>query len=404
VSAVLFVGAGRDQQPAIVQARALGHRVIAVDDDTDAPGLAHADVAELTAVDEPDGVESVARRHVVDAVVTVAHDRAVPVVAMVAERLGLPSLGPDVAHRFTHKLAMRRTLAEEGLPQPAFAAVRTLAEGRAAIGTVGLPAVLKPADAEGQRGLFRVEEPGDLESHLHAALAESSSREALLEQLVEGTEMNAVVVAVGHRQVARLVSLSDRLRPEHVGFGVARAHVHPARIHSDQLGTAERTAERVASVLGLRDGIGVVQLVATPDGGVSVLGAAARVPGGRLAELVRHAVGIDLVELALRFALGEEIFEEDAMPRRSEPVSLRYLTAAPGQLPTGRVARIGALGPVLSADGVVAAETYLSPGDVVRPLRSAADRYGHVIATGPTTVEALDNADRAAALVVVEVA
>lgn len=401
MSAVLFIGAGRDQHSAIVRARALGHRVIAVDDDPDAPGLAHADIAELTDVDAPDDVEGVARRHDVDALVTVAQDRAVPVVAAVAERLGLPSLGPDVAHRFTHKLAMRRTFAEEGLPQPEFAAVRNLAEGRAAIDTVGLPAVLKPADAEGQRGLFRIEEPGDLESHLHAALAKSSSREALLEQLVEGTEMNAVVVALGG--AARLVSLSDRLRPEHVGFGVARAHLHPARIHSDQLSAAERTAERGASVLGLREGIGVVQLVATPEGGISVLGAAARVPGGQLAELVRHAVGIDLIELALRFALGQEILQEDALPRRSEPVSIRYLTAAPGQLPTGRVARLGPLGPVLSAEGVLAAETYLSPGDVVRPLRTAADRYGHVIATGPTTLEALDNADRAAALVVVEV-
>jgi len=296
---------------------------------------------------------------------------------------------------------MRRMLAEEGLPQPAFAAVRNLAEGRAALETVGLPAVLKPTDADGQRGLFRIEEPGDLESHLHAALAESSSREALLEHLVEGSEMNALVVALGG--AVRLVSLSDRLRPGHVGFGVARGHVHPARIHSDQLGAAERTAERVASVLGLREAVGVVQLVATPEGGVSVLGAAARVPGGQLAELVRHAVGIDLVELALRFALDEDVLEEDVLPRRSEPVAIRYLTAAPGELPTGHVARIGALGPVLSAEGVVAAETYLSPGDVVRKLRTAADRYGHVIATGPTTVEALDNADRAAALVVVEV-
>ncbi|HEY1316238.1 MAG TPA: ATP-grasp domain-containing protein [Gaiella sp.] len=401
MSAVLFVGAERDQRAAIVQTRGLGHRVVAVDDDPDAPGLAHADVAEVADIDDPGAIESLARRHAVDAVLTIARDRAVPVVAAVAERLGRPSLGADVAHRFTHKLAMRRTLAEEGLPQPAFAAVRNLAEGRAAIDTVGLPAVLKPADAEGQRGLFRIEEPGDLESHLHAALAESRSQEALLERLVEGTEMNGVVVAL--RGTASLVMLSDRLRPDVIGFGVARAHVHPARIHSDQLASAERTAERVATVLGLRDGIGVVQLVATTDGGVSVLGAAARVPGGRLAELVRLAVGIDLVELALRFALGENVADVDARARTSEPTAIRYLTAAPGQLVMGSVARVGALGPALSAQGVVEAETYLAPGDVIRPLRTAADRYGHVIATGPTTVEALDNADRGAALVSVEV-
>ena len=96
--------------------------------------------------------------------------------------------------------------------------------------------------------------------------------------------------------------------------------------------------------------------------------------------------------------------EGEVRPRVSQPVAIRYLTASPGQLPTGRVQRVGALAPALSAAGVVEAETYLSPGDVVRPLRTAADRYGHVIAIGPTTVEALDNADHAAGLVGVEVA
>ena len=86
----------------------------------------------------------------------------------------------------THKIAMRRTLAEEGIPQPPFAAVRSLAEGRAALETVGLPAVLKPVDSGGQRGIFRIDDPDDLESHLHAALAESPAGEAILERYVDG--------------------------------------------------------------------------------------------------------------------------------------------------------------------------------------------------------------------------
>ena len=103
--------------------------------------------------------------------------------------------------------------------------MRNLAEGRAALETVGLPAVLKPADAERQHGLFRIDDPGDLESHLHAALAESRSQEAVLERFVDGTEMNAVVVA--RDGAVRLLTLSDRLRPDGPGFGVAWAHVHP---------------------------------------------------------------------------------------------------------------------------------------------------------------------------------
>ena len=349
-------------------------------------------MSEVADLGDPVAIEEVARSHGVDAVLTVARDRAVPTVAVVSERLGLPSLGSDAAHRFTHKLAMRRTLAEEGLPQPAFAAARNLAEGRAAIETVGLPAVLKPADGERQHGVFLIDDPGDLESHLHAALAESRSQEALLERFVEGTEMNAVVVA--RDGAVRLVTLSDRLRPEGLGFGVAWAHVHPARIHSDQL---------VAAVLGLRDGVGLVQLIARPDGEVSVIGAAARMPSPQLEELVRHAVGVDLLDVSLRVALGRDVPAELALPRFSQPVAIRFLTADPGPLPTGSVTRVGALGPVLSPHGVVDAETCLSPGTVVVPVRTADDRHGYVVATGPTTVEALDSADHAAALLVVEV-
>jgi biotin carboxylase len=401
VSSVLFVGAGRHQRRAIAQARDRGLRVVAVDRNPDAPGLALAEVPEIVDFVDVDAVEDVARRHEVDGALTISADRAVPVVAAVTERLGLPSIGTEVAHRMTHKIAMRRTLAEEGIPQPAFAAVRSLAEGRAAIATVGLPAVLKPVDSGGQRGLFRIEAPGDLESHLHSALAESPAREAILEAFVDGTEMNGIVVARGGE--ARLLTLSDRLRPAGVGFGVGWIHVYPASIHSDQLALAERTAERAVAALGLRDGIAFPQLIATTDGQVSTVEVAARIPGGQMADLVRHAVGVDLVELALRFALGEDVPDEVALPRFSQPLAIRFLTAAPGPLPTGRVTRIGSLDAVLACDGVVQAETYLTEGETIRPVRLDGDRRGYVIATAATSIEALARAEAAARLVEVEV-
>ena len=143
-------------------------RVVAVDRNGGAPGLAIADVGEVVDfVDVPEVVE-VGRRHAVDGVLTVSADRAVPVVAAVAEELGLPGIGTDVAHVMTQKIAMRRLLAEAGVPQPRFAAARDLASARAAAETVGFPAVLKPADSGGQRGIFRLESIDDLDAHLHA--------------------------------------------------------------------------------------------------------------------------------------------------------------------------------------------------------------------------------------------
>ena len=398
---VLFVGAGLHQRRAIEQARRSGLRVVAVDGDPDAAGLPLADAAETVDFADGEAVAEVGRRHAVDGVLTISADRAVPIVAAVAEALGLPGIGVETAHAMTNKVAMRRRLAEAGVPQPRFAALRSLSEARLALDHVGLPAVLKPADSGGQRGIFRLEAPDDLDRHLHAALSESPSREAVVEEYVEGLELNGLAVARGG--TVTLLTLSDRLRPPGQGFGVGWIHVYPSSLYGDVLAEAERVATSAVHALGLQDGMSFPQLIAADDGRVLVVEVAARVPGGQMADLARHAVGIDIVDIALRQALGEDIGDDDVRARFSKPIAVRFLTAAPGPLPVGRVRRIGDLDAVLATTGVLQAEVFLAEGEVIRPVRVDADRRGYVVATGPTSVLALDAAETAARLLDVEV-
>ena len=397
---ILFVGAGRHQRRAILRARELGLRVVAVDRNPDAPGLAEADEAEVVDFRDVEQVAEVGRRHGVDGVLTVSADRAVPVVAAVAEELGVPGIGRATAHLMTHKVAMRRRLAEAGVPQPAFAAVRTLHEGRAGLKAVGLPAVLKPADSGGQRGVFRLDSSDDLDAHLHAALAESSTGEAIVESFHEGLELNGLAIARGG--AVEVLTLSDRLRPPGIGFGVGWIHVYPTSLFGDTLAAAERGVVHAVHALGLRDGIAFPQLLASPDG-VRVIEVAARIPGGQMADLARHAVGVELVEVALRQALGESVPDELARPRVEQPLAIRFLTAAPGPLPTGKVRSVGGLEKVRAFPGVVQADTYLTVGETIRPVRLDGDRRGYVIAVGETNLEALERAEAAARLVDVEV-
>ncbi len=394
---VLFVGAGRHQRRAIAQARAVGLHVVAVDRNPDAPGLEEADIAEVVDFSDVDAVIEVARRHAVDGVLTISADRAVPVVAAVAEALGLPGIGTETAYVMTQKIAMRRVLADAGVPQPEFAAVRNVHEGYAALERVGLPAVLKPADSGGQRGVFRLETADDLERHLHVALAESPTDEAIIESYVEGLELNGLVIVRDGE--AFPLTLSDRLRPPGIGFGVGWIHVYPATIYADQLEEAERVAVHAVHALGLRDGIAFPQLLATDDGRVLVIEVAARIPGGQMADLARHAVGVDLIEIALLQALGEEVPDEVARPRFTQPLAIRFLTASPGPLPTGTVTEIGSLEKVSAFPGVVQADVYLSVGETIRPVRLDGDRRGYVIAIADTNVEALERAEAAAQLV-----
>jgi biotin carboxylase len=400
VKTVLFVGAGRHQLRAIERARELGLRTVAVDRNAEAPGLAVAGVGEVVDFSDVARVTEVARGHRVDGVLTVSADRAVPVVAAVAEDLGLPGIGRETAYLMTHKIAMRRKLAEQGVAQPEFAAVRTLHEARVAVDTIGLPAILKPANTGGQRGLFLLRYPDELETHLHAALAESPTQEAIVERYHDSLELNGLAIARdGH---VTTLTLSDRLRPPGIGFGVGWIHVYPTTLFADPLAQAEDALVRAVHALGLRDGIAFPQLLASEDG-VRVIEVAARIPGGEMARLALHATGVDLVEIALRQALGEAVPDELVMPRFQRPLAIRFLTAEPGPLPAGRVRRIGSLEKVLAFPGVVEADTYLSVGETINPVRLDGDRRGYVIATGDTNLEALERAEAAARLVDVEV-
>ena len=401
MTTVLFVGAGRHQRLAIEQARGRGLRVAAVDRNADAPGLGVADVGEVVDFTDVDGVVEVARRIGVDGVLTVSADRAVPVVAAVAEELGLPGIGTHTAHLLTHKRAMRDTLGAAGLPQPPYASLRSMADIEAAVTAVGFPAVLKPVDSGGQRAVFRIDSRDELERHLDEALAESPTSEALLEGFVDGVEMNGIVIArVGE---PALITLSDRLRPPGIGFGVGWIHVYPPSIPHDQLRLASQVAVESVRALDLRDAIAFPQLIASLDGGVSVVEVAARIPGGQMADLVRHAVGVDLVEVALLQALGEYVPDDVALPRFAQPLAIRFFTAEPGPLPTGRVTRIGELDVVLSSEGVVQADTYLQVGETIRPVRRDGDRRGYVIAIADTPEEALRRAEHASTRLHVEV-
>ena len=200
-----------------------------------------------------------------------------------------------------------------------------------------------------------------------------------------------------------MLTLSDRLRPPGIGFGVGWIHVYPATIFADALVEAERVAQAAVHAAGMRDGIAFPQLLVADDGSVRVVEVAARIPGGQMADLVRHAVGVDLVEVALRFALGDQVPDELGLPRFSQPLAIRFLTAEPGPLPAGRVRSFSGLERVLAFPGVVQAEVYFEVGETIRPVRLDGDRRGYVIAVGATNVEALERVEAATRLLDIEV-
>jgi biotin carboxylase len=356
---VLFVGPGRG---AIRRADELGLRVVVSPDLNDVESL-----LEL------------AHREPIDGIVTSPNDPAVPLVAAAAEALGLPGMGTETAHLLANKIAMRRRFAEQGVGQPSFAAVRALQDGRAGFETIGAPSVLKPADSSDPRGVFRLDSVDDLEAHLHAALAASVDGEAIVESFHDGLALNAL--AIVRDGEARLLTLFDRPQPW--------AHVYPTALFADALALTESTVVGAVHALGVHNAVAFLELIYSDDGEVRVIDVAAGMPGAHTAELVRHAIGVDVIEVALLQALGQHVPDALVAQRFSQPVAMKFLAVEPG-----RVQSVGTLDKVLAFPGVVGAEVFVEPGETV-----SEDRRGYVIAVADTNLEALERAEAAATLV-----
>ena len=378
---LLVLGAGAAQLGLLQAAAARDVTVIAVDRDPLAVGFALADERAVISSEDEQGIDRLARARAVDGLISPGADWPVGIAARVAERLGLPHpIDGATAVLSTTKTRQRERFASAGVLQP-----RTFSVSDPAI---PFPCVVKAPDRQGQRGLTLVDTSSAFAAAVGAAVAESRGGGVLVEELIDGPELT--VNAVSRDGAFIPLTVTDRLLAEPPAFGVALAHVWPSCHPTDSVIEAARAA---VAALGIDNGPSYTQIRLGPDGRPYVVEVAARLGGGHDAELCRAAVGVDLNDLAVSFALGQDPCHNvsQAGGRGSGGACVLFLVAPEGVL--------------LETEGVEAAEamegvewvrTYRSPGWRFGPLRRGADRAGAILATGADREDALARARRAA--------
>jgi biotin carboxylase len=381
---LLVLGAGPAQLGLLAAARERGLFVIALDRNPAAVGFQYADRRAIISTEDERGIHRLAAAERVHGVIAPGIDWPVAIAARVAERLGLPHpIDPVTAVLATSKLRQRERFAAAGVPQPRWKVVGEPDD------ELGFPCVVKAPDLQGQRGLSLVREPGELRGAVEAAVAESRSGTALIEELVDGPEVTVNAFSLGARFVP--LTVTDRLTAEPPAFGVALAHVWPSEAAADE---AARAAEAAARSLGVADGPTYTQVRIGPDG-PQVIELAARLGGGHDAELCLAALGVDLNGLALGAALGEPISEDELIPQAvAGGGCTRFLVP-----PEGELEGIEGLEEARAQEGILQVRIYREPGHVFGPFRHGSDRAGAVLAVGDSRDDALERADRASALI-----
>ena len=312
-------------------------------------------------------------------------DQGVMAAALASQSLGLRHNPPLAVERTRDKWAMRRALAEQAIPQPAFAAVEGDADGTAAAGLVGLPCVVKPVSLSGSRGVIRANDLDEVRAavarvrSILIAAGRPAVEPLLLEAYVPGVEV--AVEGLMRDGVLELLAIFDKPDPLEGPYFEETLYVTPSRLDEAVLGEVRRRSADAARALGLREGPLHAEL--RIDGGrASVLELAARSIGGLCSRALRFGAGLSLEAVILRHALGLAV----ADPTRERAASGVMM------LPIGRagvLVEVDGQERARAVAGIGGLEITIARGRPVVPLPEG-DRYlGFLFARGadPASVE-----------------
>lgn len=390
---LMIIGAGREQVPAIVNARKLGYETVVTDINPRAPGFAYADYAEVVSTADFDGNLKVAGHHRIDGIMTLGSEVAVPIVARIAQLLALPGMSEETAFKATNKNAMREAFKAFGVPSPASEPVKTLAEAERFARQFGYPLVIKPSNSSGQRGVEKVIDWPALCRCFDEAIKYSTDGYAILETFYAGPEIN-VTAAVVAGQVT-ILSLSNRITAASPHFGIAVEHVFPPDIPDQQAREVAAASVSAIRAIGLENGIAYPQIVAG-ENGPQVIEIAARIPGGFMREVGMYMSGIDMIDVAIQLAMGEVISLDEF--DKSDPVpalSVRFMTELDYPVTDRPVSEIVGIENAASSQGILSVDINAEIGRTLPSLNSSSARFGAILAKGADRDDARKNSRRA---------
>lgn len=300
---IMILGAGVYQLPILQKASSLC-RVVLVAPEVSKEFARYADKIYYLDLREQEKIAEIAREEKIDGIITDQTDIPVRSVAYVAEKLGLPGIGYDTACLFTDKGRMRRKLEELGLPVLPNKTVSTKEEAEDFLKMLGTPAIIKPADNQGSRGVYKISSGQELEEYYEASSKASPSGRVVVEKYVSGREF--VVEALSFDHDYQELILGDTVYFDIENAFAAKNRIFPSVAEEELQRKVSALNEKIIRGFGLKQGISHSEYVM--DGGeVYLIETAARGGGVFISsDLIHLGSGLDTEEFLIRMALGNQ--------------------------------------------------------------------------------------------------
>lgn len=375
---VMIIGAGKLQVPAIVKAKEMGLKVIAIDMDSNAPGFKLSDeFIQLSTID----IENCLKKALEikpDAVMTLASDMPIRTVAAIGEKCNLRTISFETALNATDKGKMRIKLKEMNVPVPNFYIVSSMEQYLQVIKHFMGKFIVKPADSSGSRGIVLVDGSNNVNEAYWYAKKHSRSGEVLVEEYMVGPEVSVEALTINGK--TDVIAITDKLTTGVPHF-VEMGHSIPSHLPTKVQKEIKNLALAAIEAIGIDFGPTHTEIIVTQEG-PKIVELGARLGGDNITtHLVPLATGVDMVECSLRLALGEDV----KVPQiQLKGAAIRYLKTEAGILKS-----VNYPSSLKKKNGVKEITLTKNLGDKISKIGSSNDRIGYVITKGNSSKEAI---------------
>ena len=306
-----LLGGARYALPVIEAAHKLGAKVVTCDYLPHNYAHAFSDGYINASIIDKEGVLTAAKECKADGVMSVAADPGVVAASYAAEKLGLPFQGSyESVSILQDKERYRAFLSDNGFNCPELHIYRSAAEAAAEADSIAYPVIAKPVDSAGSKGCSRVDGPEGLRAAVEYALGFSRDGRCIVEQFLEKRGDSSDADGFISNGKFTCVSFTSQLFDSAVPNPYTpAAYAMPTSLPSWAQTELVSELQRLADLLGLRDGVFNIETRVATDGKAYIMESSPRGGGNRLCEMLRYATAgkTDLVMAAVKAALGESV-------------------------------------------------------------------------------------------------
>lgn len=300
---IVIIGASYLQMPLIEKAKELGYTTHVFAWQCGDIGESAADHFYPISIIEKERIADVCRKIKPAGICTISTDLGAVTANYVANTLGLKGNPPKSMIPASNKYEMRKALKDAGVKVPLFFKIKQ-GEALPDISALEYPAIVKPTDRSGSRGVTKICTAAELESAVKAAQEVSFEKAAIIEEYIEGTEYSCE--SASFNGVHHIIAFTKKYTTNAPYF-IETGHIQPSGLSEQVRAEAEKIIKKSLDALNITDGISHSEFKVNAHGEIRIIEIGARMGGDCIgSHLVRLSTGVDFVKAALDISLGIE--------------------------------------------------------------------------------------------------